>query len=110
MALSAKTVRDQLARLRPLLGNFSLETLRRGQEKVGEIMHLSNRAKVTVKEHQFDNFSGAWVLPRDQRRDGVILYLHGGGYTCGGLHYAVGCGSWVSLCRAASWRSLPGRT
>ena len=93
MALSAKTVRDQLARLRPLLGNFSLETLRRGQEKVGEIMHLSNRAKVTVKEHQFDNFSGAWVLPRDQRRDGVILYLHGGGYTCGGLHYAVGCGS-----------------
>ena len=93
MALSAKTVRDQLARLQPLLENSSLETLRRGQEKVGEIMHLSARTRVTVKEHRFDSFTGAWVLPRDQRRDGAILYLHGGGYTCGGLRYAVGCGS-----------------
>ena len=93
MPLSAKTVRDRLARLRPLLANCSLETLRKGQDKIGEIMHMSVRTRVTVKEHFFSAFTGAWVLPRDQRRDGVILYLHGGGYTCGGLRYAVGCGS-----------------
>ena len=35
-------------------------------------------------------FGGAWVMPKDQRRTGVILYLHGGGYTCGSLEYAKG--------------------
>ena len=38
-------------------------------------------------------FSAAWVLPRDLRREGVALYLHGGGYTCGSLEYARGFGS-----------------
>ena len=93
MPLSAKTVHDQLARLSPLLENCSLETLRRGQEKIGEIMRLSARRQTAVKEHPFPYFRAAWVLPRDLRRDGVMLYLHGGGYTCGELNYAVGCGS-----------------
>ena len=93
MPLSAKTVRDQLARLQPFLADRSLETLRRGQEKIGEIMRLSARRQTAVKEHPFPYFRAAWVLPRDLRRDGVMLYLHGGGYTCGELNYAVGCGS-----------------
>ena len=83
MPLSAKTVRDQLARLQPFLADRSLETLRRGQEKIGEIMRLSARRQTAVKEHPFPYFRAAWVLPRDLRRDGVMLYLHGGGYTCG---------------------------
>ena len=29
-------------------------------------------------------------MPKDERRTGVILYLHGGGYTCGSLEYAKG--------------------
>ena len=29
-------------------------------------------------------------MPKDERRQGVILYLHGGGYTCGSLEYAKG--------------------
>ncbi len=28
--------------------------------------------------------------PQDERRSGVVLYLHGGGYTCGSLEYAKG--------------------
>ena len=32
-------------------------------------------------------------MPKDQRRTGVILYLHGGGYTCGSLEYAKGFAS-----------------
>lgn len=30
---------------------------------------------------------------QDERRTGVILYLHGGGYTCGSLEYAKGFAS-----------------
>ena len=33
------------------------------------------------------------MVPKDERRQGVILYLHGGGYTCGDLEYARGVGS-----------------
>ena len=29
-------------------------------------------------------------MPKDERRQGVVLYLHGGGYTCGNLDYAKG--------------------
>ncbi len=45
------------------------------------------------KDHQFGQFAGAWIMPRDQRRQGVVMYLHGGGFTCGDLEYATGFGS-----------------
>lgn len=97
MPLSAKTIRSQLARVRPLVQSRSLETIRKGQNKVGELMEARYRRQTLVKEHTFDNFSGVWMLPRDERRRGVILYLHGGGYTCGGLEYAKGFGSMLAV-------------
>ena len=93
MSLSARMIRAQMNRLKPLLHNCSLETLRRGQNRVGEMMESKYRNEVISKEHSFADFSGAWVLPKDERRQGVILYLHGGGYTCGDLEYAKGFGS-----------------
>lgn len=96
MAFSAKTTRAQLALLKPLLSSCSLKTLRKGQDKVGELMEAKYRRRVLIKEHPFARFSGAWVIPTDERRQGVILYLHGGGYTCGGLRYATGFGSMLA--------------
>ena len=93
MALPAKVIRSQLNLLKPLLSGLSLETARKGQEHVGQIMRFMHRRDVVVKNHAFTGFEGAWVLPRDKRRQGVILYLHGGGYTCGDLDYATGFGS-----------------
>ena len=37
------------------------------------------------------------MLPKDERRQGVILYLHGGGYTFGDLDYARGFGSTLAV-------------
>ena len=93
MALSAKTIRAQMHIHQPLLKSCSLETIRKGQDKIGELMEAKYRRQVMVKEHDFSYFKGAWILPQDERRQGVILYLHGGGYTCGGLDYAKGCSS-----------------
>lgn len=90
MAISAKTIRKQISLLRPLLNSCSLATMRRGQNKLGELMEAKYRRNVLVKDHPFSDFSGAWVIPHDERRQGVILYLHGGGYTCGDLEYAKG--------------------
>ncbi len=90
MELSAKLVRSQLNFFKPLVANCSLEVTRKGQDKLGELMTALHKREVLVKEHPFARFQGAWVMPKDQRRTGVILYLHGGGYTCGSLEYAKG--------------------
>ncbi len=96
MAPTAKTIRTQMNMLQPLLKNCSLETIRRGQNRVGELMEGKYRRQVHVREHQFEYFDGAWIIPEDQRREGVIFYLHGGGYVCGNLEYAKGFGSMLT--------------
>ena len=85
MGLPAKLVHSQLNFFKPLVASCSLETIRRGQDKLGELMEAIHKKDVKVRDHPFDRFEGAWVIPRDERRQGVILYLHGGGYTCGDL-------------------------
>lgn len=93
MPLPARIIRAQLNLFKPLMASMSLETVRKGQDKIGELMEFMHRKHVIIKDHRFDLFDGAWVMPRDERRHGVILYLHGGGYTCGDLEYAKGFAS-----------------
>ena len=90
MELHAKTVRSQLNFFKPFVANCSLEVTRKGQDKLGELMTALHKREVMVKEHDFGRFQGAWIMPKDERRNGVVLYLHGGGYTCGSLEYAKG--------------------
>ena len=97
MALTVKTIRAQMALLMPLLGSCKLETIRKGQNKIGEMMEAKHRSQVIIRVHNFPGFEGAWILPKDIRRQGVILYLHGGGYTCGDLEYAKGFGSTLAV-------------
>lgn len=112
MALSAKLVRAQLNFFKPFVANCSLEVTRKGQDKLGELMEAIHRHDVIVRDHEFDGFEGAWILPKEETRSGVILYLHGGGYTCGDLDYAKGFGSALAaVCGArvfcAAYRLAP---
>ena len=93
MELHAKLVRSQLNFFKPFVANCSLEVTRKGQDKLGELMAALHKREIMAKEHDFGRFQGAWIMPRDERRSGVVLYLHGGGYTCGGLEYAKGFAS-----------------
>ncbi len=97
MAPNVKTVRAQLSLLQPLLSNCSLKTLRKGQNMIGEIMGSIHKDQIIVRQHRFDQFEGRWIIPKDQRRQGVILYLHGGGFTCGDLEYAGGFGARLAV-------------
>ncbi len=96
MSISAKTVLKQLSLIKPILSVRSLKMIRRGQDKIGELMEMRYKDHVVTHEHRFEVFSGAWMIPYDERRQGVILYLHGGGYTCGGIDYAKGFGSMLA--------------
>lgn len=93
MGLSAKLVRSQLNFFKPFVANCSLEVTRKGQDKLGELMEAIHWHDVIVHDHSFENFEGAWVIPKEERRSGAVLYLHGGGYTCGDLEYAKGFSS-----------------
>lgn len=93
MGLPAKLVRSQLYFFKPFVANCSLAVTRKGQDKLGELMGALHRDDVIIKDHSFPAFDGAWIMPKDERRKGVILYLHGGGYTCGDLDYAKGFGA-----------------
>ena len=97
MPLSAKTTRAQLSILKPLLGSASLKTIRKCQNKIGELMGFRQMGQIIVREHDFSRFKGAWVIPKDERRQGVILYLHGGGFTCGDLEYSLGVGTLLAV-------------
>ena len=90
MELSAKLVRSQLNFFKPFVAGCSLEVTRKGQDKLGELMTALHKREVLIRDHDFERFQGAWVMPKDERRSGVVLYLHGGGYTCGSLDYAKG--------------------
>ena len=96
MGLPAKLVRSQLNFFKPFVANCSLEVTRKGQDKLGELMEAIHRRDVIVRDHDFGPFQGAWIMPKDERRQGVILYLHGGGYTCGNLDYAKGFAATLS--------------
>ena len=96
MPLSAKNVRAQLSLAKPIISGLSLKMIRCGQSKIGEIAESRYKGKVIRREHRFDNFSGAWMIPGDERRQGVILYIHGGGYACGDIEYATGFGAVIA--------------
>ena len=98
MGLSAKLVRSQLNFFKPFVANCSLEVTRKGQDKLGELMEAIHWHDVIVHDHNFENFEGAWVIPKEERRSGAVLYLHGGGYTCGDLEYAKGFASTLAEC------------
>ena len=58
MSLSPKTIRTQLALLRPLLDSCSLETIRKGQNMIGELRNLNQRSEI---QSSLMFLEGKWV-------------------------------------------------
>jgi len=93
MPFSEIFLKSQLNFLKPFVKGSSLDFVRKGQRRIGEIMASKNLRDVVISFESYENYDAAWVIPKDEIRSGVILYLHGGGYTCGGIDYAKGFGS-----------------
>lgn len=88
-----KLMRAQLMVLRPILDNCSLATARKGQEKLGKLMARAHKDQVTMEDFCLGHMACSMVCPKDEVSNGVILYLHGGGFTAGDLNYAKGFSS-----------------
>lgn len=79
--------------MKPITSAGSIESIRKGQDRLGIIMSKMRRKQVVISDIDHPRISIALAAPVDERTDGVILYLHGGGYTCGSLDYAKGFAS-----------------
>lgn len=91
--MSEKFVRSQLLLARPIIEGRSLETIRKGQNAIGNLMRFSHKSNLHYEKRTVGDFECEWIIPEDDAGSGVILYLHGGGYTCGSIDYAKGFGS-----------------
>ncbi|MBQ9703894.1 MAG: alpha/beta hydrolase fold domain-containing protein [Clostridia bacterium] len=93
MKLSAKFLRSQLAIFRPVVSECSIELSRKGQNTLGRLMSRPVKSTVSYEDIRLGDMDACMLTPNDQLSNGIILYLHGGGYVCGGLVYAKGFSS-----------------
>ena len=96
MKLSAKFIRSQLAIMKPVVHDMSLELSRKGQNTVGRLMSRMAKGGASYERVSFGELHGYMLTPKDEISSGIILYLHGGGYMCGGDNYARGFSSVLS--------------
>lgn len=96
MNITEKLLRSQLELIKPIADGTKLETARNMQDKIGRIMHFSHRHDVVMHDKSDGNLKGNLIVPRDELRGGIMLYLHGGGYVCGSSEYANGVASMLS--------------
>ena len=96
MKITDKFMRSQLELTKPITNASSIESLRNLQDKLGKLMHFTKRRDVVAMDKSNDKHRAQLIIPRDELRGGLILYLHGGGYVCGSHEYAKGFASVLS--------------
>ena len=104
MTIADKIMRSQIELTKSIADDMSIDSVRSFQDKFGKLMHFTRRHDVVVNENTENKLKGALIVPRDELRGGIILYLHGGGYTCGTMDYAKGFAS--VLCAECGMRVL----
>ncbi|MBO5262277.1 MAG: alpha/beta hydrolase fold domain-containing protein [Clostridia bacterium] len=85
-----KFLRSQISFFKGFIANCSLETVRRHQDRLGKFMASFHKSEVNYEDILIGDMEACMISPRDELSRGIILYLHGGGYTCGDLDYAKG--------------------
>ena len=67
------------------------------QDRIGGYMAHEYISEITTQTVNSPDIQAEYVTPKKLKNDGVILYLHGGGYVSGDLKYAKGFGKFNSL-------------
>ena len=94
LTLGTRLLRMQLRLTKPIARFATIDDARRAQDQLGRMSAELLKTKINYAPVEFDRFpacfaiSNACVEPCDR----AVLYLHGGGYTAGGLDYAKGFG------------------
>lgn len=95
MKLQDNFVRRQLEVTKDVADKVTLSTARKAHDAAGSLICFTHRNEVVEHEREKNGMRAVLTIPRDELRGGIILYLHGGGYTCGSLDYVRGCASMI---------------
>ncbi len=90
-------LKSQLSLLKPFVEKCSLSVVRKSQDGVGKLMAGSYKDQVSKDIVSVGELRCAMLTPKEELSDGVILYLHGGGYVAGNLDYAIGFASALAV-------------
>lgn len=96
MFLKTKLLRAQMFLLRPIATQTGdIKTVRALQEESGKL--IANH-RVAFEQMMLNGVETCVATPPERRLErGILLYLHGGGYTAGKLEYAKGFGSTLAV-------------
>lgn len=101
MELLTKMLRKQISAVNKIADVCSSEkshTVQRTvQDKIGGFMAHDYIDDVAYKPVESDKIQAEYVIPKTLDYNGVILYLHGGGYVSGDLKYAKGFGTVLAV-------------
>ena len=86
-------IKSQLAISKPFVEKCSLSTVRRAHESVGRLKSNSYKDQTRIERVKIGSLNCAMITPKEELSDGVLLYIHGGGFVAGNLEYACGFGS-----------------
>ncbi len=93
LSLRSALLKLQLRIAQPIVRFTGIEASRRAQDALGAITSRLLETKVTYEDVPFDTFEACYAVPAEgEAPDRVVLYLHGGGYTAGGIQYCKAFG------------------
>jgi acetyl esterase/lipase len=95
LSLGARLLKSQLRLAKPLERFTDFNTMRIAQDQLGRVTAAILKTKVVFEPVDLKDFSACYAISTacETPCDRAILYLHGGGYTAGGLDYAKGFGA-----------------
>ncbi len=95
LALGTRLLKAELRLAKPFARFSGIEAARKAQDQLGRMTAAILNSKVDFDPVVFDRFAACFAVSRacESPCDRAILYLHGGGYTAGGLDYAKGFGA-----------------
>jgi monoterpene epsilon-lactone hydrolase len=95
LTLGSRLLRMQLRLTKPIARFTTIEDARKAQDQLGRMTAEIMKTKISFEPVEFDRFTACFAVSHacQEPCERVILYLHGGGYTAGGLDYAKGFGA-----------------
>lgn len=88
MGFSEKFARTQMVRFGSIARNASLDVTRRGQTGISALVSAKYRKRVSFEDEKTGEIACSFVIPKQEKHDGVLMYIHGGGYCSGDIAYA----------------------
>ena len=95
LTLGTRLLRMQLRLTKPIARFATIDDARKAQDQLGRMTAEMLKTKVNFESVEFERFAACFAVSTacEAPCDRAVLYLHGGGYTAGGLDYAKGFGA-----------------